>query len=742
MLDGKEITGWICQGSARCRAQNKCIQLYGNTSKATKHLSDDHFVTSAKVIAETGRKRSREEELKRISHALTNPDDYRRATLLLETLRVVNNNLPFRIGEYEESELLSALTMKEEFRATINTATVTHTFLADNKIPGVPTFAMNADFWLAKAQGAKFLGLRLYLIDRNYNYQSVLLGTRHFNPKYADRNAGIRGPFKTWITSLLRDFGLTTNDFFGATSDKGPDVRRMLESELKLKWEWCVPHLTNASTKLAFGIVSQRVKSKNLEMTDLISRISKTIYDVRSNEKLGSLFSELCTMIDPNATTRLLEYRDHRFMGLTRVVKRILEKYEELEIWYSERIEKALRERKTPPEDFPLVEDRQTLLQMYALLQPITEINTHSQSESANQPEVLGLLYKLRHGVLDQSQQLLDCFRNRNPPIYFRVHELTPLIKRTRTLLAKSFHENFFKRYTDSERISSSAFVPEMQMLLHPLFKNPDGHISKIVKLCCSQIVVDQNNPHLRMTTEPMNDNVTSVRAELMMRLKSLMTSVVIASEGAEHITESVQTSLTRNPAENALHSEGTAGLSILNDLVQLFGHPPDQARSDGFHEDRVKTEIQRWMSDRTSLLQYPGGATETLMEFWKRQCLNPRYQILPIVVRILFAIPVSAAQIERDFGVSGMMVTSHRTSLAKHNIDMCSFINRNRRFVDITKCPRMDASEVAAALPSSAIVRMGTEEISSQSAHTLIFGEDSDRQPLEDFLDTEAKDE
>lgn len=148
-------------------------------------------------------------------------------------------------------------------------------------------------------------------------------------------------------------------------------------------------------------------------------------------------------MVDPSATTKLLEYRDHRFMGLTRVIKRILEKYEELEIWFAERIEKALREFDDPPDDFPLVEDRQTLLQMYALLEPITVINVHSQSESANQPEVLGLLYQLRRTVLDETQQLRDCFRQQDPPIHFRVHELTPLVRRTRSLLANHFTTTF-----------------------------------------------------------------------------------------------------------------------------------------------------------------------------------------------------------------------------------------------------------------------------------------------------------
>ncbi|POM62827.1 hypothetical protein PHPALM_27955 [Phytophthora palmivora] len=225
----------------------------------------------------------------------------------LETLRVVNSNLPFRFGEYEESKLLSALTRKDEFRTTVNTSNVTQAVaelyhsgvttvskvLAENEIQGVASFAMNADFWISKTQGAKFLGLLLYLIDRNFMYQSILPGRAILTLAMLKK--------RHWIVAFLRDFG-PSRTFLELQATKGL---------------WSIPHLTNASAKTAFGITPQRSSSKNLEMTDLISRISKTINAVRSNEKLGSLFAELYMMPDPNATTKLLEYRDHRFMSLT-----------------------------------------------------------------------------------------------------------------------------------------------------------------------------------------------------------------------------------------------------------------------------------------------------------------------------------------------------------------------------------------------------------------------------------------
>ncbi|KAG1691319.1 hypothetical protein DVH05_026983 [Phytophthora capsici] len=70
-FDDKEYVGWICMGSRTCQRDNKIIQLFGNTSKATKHLADVHRETSSKSQAETGRKRSRKFELNRINNAIT-----------------------------------------------------------------------------------------------------------------------------------------------------------------------------------------------------------------------------------------------------------------------------------------------------------------------------------------------------------------------------------------------------------------------------------------------------------------------------------------------------------------------------------------------------------------------------------------------------------------------------------------------------------------------------------------------
>ncbi|KAL3664521.1 hypothetical protein V7S43_010274 [Phytophthora oleae] len=182
-----------------------------------------------------------------------------------------------------------------------------------------------------------------------------------------------------------------------------------------------------------------------MAVTDLISRIVKTMYTIRSNESVGSLFAELCAQLQLGGETQLLTYKDHRFMGLTRVIWRILRTWNALELWFEGRRAKAIRARKDPPQDFLLAGDKTTLTQLLALLDPITTLHVRAQGESANQVEVLLGLHRIRLPVLDEAVGVKDRLPSASePPVFFRVHELTPTVKKTRHLLAAAFQNIFF----------------------------------------------------------------------------------------------------------------------------------------------------------------------------------------------------------------------------------------------------------------------------------------------------------
>ncbi|ETN18794.1 hypothetical protein PPTG_04278 [Phytophthora nicotianae INRA-310] len=411
----------------------------------------------------------------------------------------------------------------------------------------------------------------------------------------------------------------------------------MLTEGLKLKWEWCIPHMTNAATKAACGIVNDKTKSKNPSMTELISRIGKTVFQVRHVEVMGSLFEELCEMTGEGKSRTLIEFKPHRFMGLTKVILRILEKWDQLVVWFGERISKALRSGLAPPEGFPLAADKLDLIQLVCILQPITLLNRRAQSDCANQIDVLLTLYRLRQNVLDPSAALVD-YRTKHlrPPRYFAVVELTPLVSKTRQLLADAFHDRFFSRYTNRTKVRKMSYIFEIQLLLHPKLKNPDGVLARMIHLCNQQLVIEPANPSKRLRPDEVSRMVNYVKTTIIDQLKSLMLSTAPVQE--------ISTSQIPN--------SNSQPIMFSEDLMDFYEQDEGtaEAPSNDVQKSRIEDELERWISQPVTMDRNGQNQAEHVLEFWSRQT-NRTYQFLPSVARIVFAVPTSSAQIERDFG-------------------------------------------------------------------------------------------
>jgi len=676
---------WICLADAECRRNHRPIALYGKTSNATRHLRKNHNIISSKTQLEARRRQDREDKATMLRDSPLHSDNPKRLRLLLEAVRIINHSLPFELLDYPETRMLHNVIADERFQDIVTTASLrpaivdlyastkaaVAAFLDANRLENTKCMTLVADFWTSKAKSTKFLGLRVYLVGSDWTMKSVLLAARHFNPTFGERSLGIRRPFKRWILDILREFGLKTTDFFGSTTDAGSDVKRMMRRELALNWEWCIAHLTHAATRTAFGITRSRSGSNNPEMTDLIKHAVRTVYLVKSVEVLGSLFVELCEFMEDGTRTRqLLDYKVHRFMGLTRVIERILEKWEPLQEWFAAREGRASGENTA----FPLHGRRLELIQILSLLQPISIINRESQREDATQVDVLYLLYRARTTTLDTSTPLRDYRSTHESPAFFAVGTLSPLATRTRGLLRDSFHGNFFSRYTDATKIGESSFVFEMQMLLDPGFIQPLQALRKVAVLCNQQLGV--NN----VTAEAVASIVVETVRERLMGVMQ------IAASRSSQISAS---------------SAAMARATYSSDVYDLFfADGPSHAASVG----ELAAEMNRWL-EQSALSDERATAAESVLCFWKRQALSNHYRYLPTAARILFALPASSSQIERDFGVAGMMATSQRSSLLPETIDMCSFLSLNRSFVDVTRCRPLSPEERATSVPSSAWV-------------------------------------
>ena len=115
-------------------------------------------------------------------------------------------------------------------------------------------------------------------------------------------------------------------------------------------------------------------------------------------------------------------------------------------------------------------------------------------------------------------------------------------------------------------------------------------------------------------------------------------------------------------------------------------------------------------------------------MAFWGRQEEQGVYAILPHVARIVFGLPTSSAEIERDFGVAGMVTTTQRTSILDSNLDMTTFLNRNRRFVDIAQCAKIHEKDLKNMIPACMTISMDADQdFDVEEALAEAFSEESE---------------
>lgn len=215
-----------------------------------------------------------------------------------------------------------------------------------------------------------------------------------------------------------------------------------------------------------------------------------------------------------------------------------------------------------------------------------------------------------------------------------------------------------------------------MQLFLHPNFKDLDCNLKKVIELCHRQHQTENN-------CTP-SECFETIKRKVIQKIRSAMINAASRHD---------QTPQAAAPAP-----------LFREDYLQLFQArqtpPPTQQTQVELNADQ---ELERWISEPATLIQKPNGENEAVHEFWRRQMESKTFHLLPNVARMVFAVPCSSAQIERDFGVSGMMVTSQRGSLSDGHIDMCSFLNRNRQYVDITQCVAETTDQSDCTVPTEA---------------------------------------
>ena len=178
-----------------------------------------------------------------------------------------------------------------------------------------------------------------------------------------------------------------------------------------------------------------------------------------------------------------------------------------------------------------------------------------------------------------------------------------------------------------------------MQLLLHPDYKDLNDNVCLIARICLTED--NWKEPQISNRVEKLKKKIES-------KLKDLMRMLMDQEEP--------------QPEPAPVSSEFVVPQRVERNL-KMFGRTNRAPRDERVvHIDRIDEEFNRWMED-ASTLEPNGTDLESITKFWQRH--QQEYKYLAKAARVLFAIPTSSAQIERDFGVAGNMLTRQRCSLS-----------------------------------------------------------------------------
>ena len=276
--DGMKV--WVCLASATCRQEKKVYSILKGTSTAAQHLKEKHGLVSNKAQVTEANKRQRDEATEHITNSdlyssnktrygkslLPVHDDQFEAEVYLAELVVarliVNHNLPLRFVEYEGFRLFARTLVMEELCQSISNKKIKHVIFemwahviqrikmrinaVRRDLEGLPSISINCDGYTNAISGKKFIGVRAYYVveetDARFKFESKLLAMKPFAPTFAMRQSGLVNIQVEYFAEILKLYGIDQYDLFGATSDAGPDIKKLMRDRLKLNWEWCWSH--------------------------------------------------------------------------------------------------------------------------------------------------------------------------------------------------------------------------------------------------------------------------------------------------------------------------------------------------------------------------------------------------------------------------------------------------------------------------------------------------------------------
>ena len=588
----------------------------------------------------------------------------------------------------------------------LTTKSFTISLLADTKecAGGLPAFHLNVDLWTCKVSGGKFLGIRSYFIDRNFNYNGRLLAVKPFNPSTAVRNsARVSDILFIWVKDVLHEFNLSPADFMSATTDSGGDIQRLGNVVMGCKWDWCLSHLLNCALVEAFGTSVDPALSKNRDVRDIFARAKRSIEYVNKSHPAQVCLDEV-QREHGESSLQLLSDVPQRWKSTVNLLERLLLIWKEVRLMYS-RMDKP----------FVIEADHTLLVQLYSMMFPIADLMTSAQGSSVPEgPRIVTLLSIARQKVLNLLSPL-EVFDPALPEASRRTvvaHEnLHPTAQETRKFLLEAIDKRFFQRYGDLAKRSG--------MLDLCCFLYPPLRALQYIRFL---LPVDCVNANVLEAT--IRTNTEKEIRRLAMKVAAKV--VPIAAEGAP-LRGAVAAASTGSSAG----SRAASARSSMEFFSLLAGTPAEVPLAEPVPavvtaDTMVDEEMRLYKERHVSIASLP---VEDSLRFWREN--KSSFPILSKVARAVFGFAISAAGIERDFSVGGNCLTRKRGKLDEAIVEMMLFLKVNKK--DIPPVDGVQTLTNHVMLKTQLPARFCTKQFKAVRALTMSLDDDENESSDDD---------
>ncbi|CAM9895380.1 unnamed protein product [Scytosiphon promiscuus] len=649
--------------------------------------------TSRKTLAATEKTdRLEMRVMKAVSSGMfaTNKPRFRAVTWV--KCHIVEGFCPLSHGDKEWVRACLKLTGAEDFPITsIDNKAVKHIIIEmyaatasrfkkemASEVGGMRLLHLNLDLWVDKFSSLKYIGIRLFYVDRQWQLKSRLIAVRQFNPSQellSDNR--LSDLLELYLESVLEEYGLDTTLLFSATSDAGSDVKRLCKVLLPGLWEWCVCHMINCSLVEAFGTHVDPAKSHNPAARKVVMTVKKVVEHIRKSPRAKVVFEEEQVLQYAQCSHRkLVNAAPQRWSGVANVMEAVIVNRSAIDGVYT-----------AESKDSPLTAISNEIDELYSIIKPAAEVIVKCQKTyvPTGQAAVLALAaLKLTTLNVRSPLEILTPAPKRaqggtggigggerpasSAP---RQHSLLTAVARdTREHLLHSVDWRWFdKRYKDTAS-EDTDYVFDMQMALHPTTADlryvnklaPTSARATTVKSAITEAVISLA---VEMAEEAAaKEGGSSTPAEPAVAQPAAKRARRAAAPGSVHPIFRAPVNKKQEATTNAYASLG------------LFGPRGDEAdEQPPSSEERARVEL-------TKLRAVKGGrltadlSCEDVLSWWKKWAGS--YPLLARVARVVFGAPASAAVLERDLSDAGRMMTSSRSTMDTKYVEMILFLHGN----------------------------------------------------------------